>query len=227
MLNDTDIASDDEKHIYARIPKQDTSFTSDDTSLDKTETYSNIKTPMSTTPHESATALNVQTHSRPTTHCSQIIPFYDTSSFKDEIYFQGFFLPDDYSLDLKTLQQQQSQDPVLQTVYSWSTRNEKPEFLTPLITGTPFLHAYYKRFSQLFIEDSANLISLYTTHTNSTTTNHTSSPNIVRDTIRICLPFRMFRTVFNKLHEHSHTGMKITYNTFSQFYHIPYPEKCL
>ena len=34
----------------------------------------------------------------------------------------------------------------------------------------------------------------------------------------------MFRTVFNKLHEHSHTGIKITYNTFSQSF-FPYLEK--
>ena len=64
-------------------------------------------------------------------------------------------------------------------------------------------------------------------NTNSPATNHTSSPNIIRDTIRICLPFRMFRTVFNKLHEHSHTGINITFNTFSQYYCIPYLEKWL
>ena len=49
----------------------------------------------------------------------------------------------------------------------------------------------------------------------------------VQDTIRICLPFRLFKTVFNKLHEHSHTGMKITYNTFKQYYYIPFLEKWL
>ena len=149
-----------------------------------------------------------------------ILPFSNIKSF-----FQGFFLPDDYSLDLKTLQQQQSKDPVLRTVNSWLTRNEKPELLTTLITGTPFLHAYYKRFSQLYIENSAHLHSLYTTNKNSPATNQTASRNIIRDTIRICLPFRMFRTVFDKLHEHSLTGIKITYNTFSQYYYIPYLEK--
>ena len=86
------------------------------------------------------------------------------SFFKYKNYFQGFFLPDDYSLDIKTLQQQQSQDPVLRTVYSWLLNNEKPEFVTPLITGTPFLHVYYKRFSQLFIDESTNPISLYITN---------------------------------------------------------------
>ena len=82
-----------------------------------------------------------------------------------------------------------------------------PLFLTPLITGTPFLHAYYKKNSQPFIEDFTNLISLYTTTTNSPATNLTYSPNIVHENIRICLPFRMLRTVFNKL-EHFHTGIK-------------------
>ena len=96
------------------------------------------------------------------THCPQIILFYDTSFFKYKNYFQGIFVHDDYSLDIKTLQQQQSQDPVLRTVYSWIIHNDKPESLTPLlyITGTPFLHACYKRFSLLFIDDSTNLISL-------------------------------------------------------------------
>ena len=37
----------------------------------------------------------------------------------------------------------------------------------------------------------------------------------------------MFKTVFYKLHEHSHTGIKITYNTFSQYYYIPFLEKWL
>ena len=147
LLNDTDITSDDEEHIYTRIPKQDSSSMTDKTLHD--ETYSTMKKSPSTTPQESTSAINVQTHSRPATYCSQKIPFYDTSFFKYKTYFQGFFLPDNYTLDLKTLQQQQSQDPVLRTVYYWLTRNEKPEFLTPLITGTPFSHAYYKIFSQL------------------------------------------------------------------------------
>ena len=97
------------------------------------------------TPHKNLfLAINVQTNLPSLTHCPQIIPFYDTSFFKykNVSYVQGFFLPDDYSLDITTLQQQQSQDPVLRTVYSRIVKNGKPETLTPLITGTPFLHAY-------------------------------------------------------------------------------------
>ena len=127
--------------------------------------------------------------------------------------FKVFFLPDDYSLDITTLQQQQSQDPVLRTVYSWIINNENSETLTTLITGTPFLHAYYKRFSQHFIDDSTNLISLYVK--SPTVLNQPSTPDFVHAIIRICLPFRLFKTVFNKLHEHSHTGIKITYNTLN------------
>ena len=37
----------------------------------------------------------------------------------------------------------------------------------------------------------------------------------------------MFQTVFDKLHDHSHIGIKITYNTFSQYYYIPYLERWL
>ena len=139
--------------------------------------------------------------------------------------FQGFFLPDDFSLDITTLQQQQSQDPVLRTVYSWIIHNKKPESLTPLITGTPFLHAYDKRFSQLFLDDSTNLISLYIT--SPTGLHKSSTPDLIQATIRICLPFRLFKTVFNKLHEHSRTGIKFTFITFSQYYYIPFLEKLL
>ena len=222
LLNDTDIISDDENHIYTRIPKSDSSF-STDTTLH--ENYSPLKKPPSNTPQESTSAINVQTNSSSLTHSSQIIPFYDTSFFKYKNYFQGFFLPDDYSLDMKTLQRQQSQDPFLRTVYSSIINKEKPESLTPLITGTPFLHAYYKRFSQLFIDESTNLISLY--NTSPTVINQPSSPDFVHATIRICLPVQMFKTVFIKLHEHSHTGIKITYNTFSQYHYILFLEKWL
>ena len=223
LLNDTDITSDDDDHIYTRIPKYDSSF-STDTTL-QPELYFTLKQSTSNTPQECNSAMNVQTNSPSLTNCSQIITFYDTSFFRDKNYFQGFFIPDDYSLDIKTLQQQQSQDPVLRTVYSWIIHNDKPESLTPLITGTPFLHAYYKRLSQLFRDDSTNLISLYITSPN--VTNTSSTPDFVRATFRRCLHFRMFKTIFNKLHEHSHTGIKITYNTFSQYYYIPFLEKWL
>ena len=112
------------------------------------------------------------------------------------MYFQGFFLPDDYSLDLETLQVQQSQDPVFRTVHSWISRNAKPEFLTPLITGNLFLHAYYKRFKQIFIDTTNNPVSLYITNPLPPETHPISIPNLLHSTIRICLPFRMFQIVF-------------------------------
>ena len=222
LLNDTDITKDDEDHIYTRIPKYDSSFSTDPT-LQKN--YSTLEKSPSNTSQETTSAIIVQTNSPSLTHYSQVIPFYDTSFFKHKNYFQGFFLPDDYSLDIKTLQQQQSQDPVLRTVYFWIINNEKPESLTPLISGIPFLHAYYKRFSQLLIDDSTNLISVYIT--SPTVLYQPSIPDFVHATIRICLPFRMFKTVFNKLHEHSLTGIKITNNIFSQYYYIPFLEKWL
>ena len=106
LLNDTDVTSDDEDHIYTRIPKSDSSF-SQDTTL-QTENYSTLKQPSYNTSQKSISAINVQPNLPSLTHCQQFIPFYDTSFFKYKNYFQGFFLPDDYSLDIKTLQQQQS-----------------------------------------------------------------------------------------------------------------------
>ena len=148
MLNDTDITSEDEDHIYTRIPKYDSSFLHDTTL--QTENYSTPNKLTQNTSRKSVSGINVQPNLPSLTQCPQIIHFYDTSFFKYKNYFQGFFLPDDYSLDITTLQQQQSQDPVLRTVYSWLIKNEKPETLTPLITGTLFLHAYYKRFLGFF-----------------------------------------------------------------------------
>ena len=107
------------------------------------------------------------------------------------------------------------------------SRNEKLEFLTPLITGYLFLHAHFKRFSYFFIADTTNLISLYTTNPLPPETYHISIPKIIHNTIIICLPFRMFQSIFNKLHEHFHTGIRITNNTFSQYYCSPYREKWL
>ena len=98
------------------------------------------------------------------THTSQVIPFFDPFFLKYTNYFQGFVLADDFSLDLHTLQHQQTQDPVLKNVYYWIRHNTKPNSLTSLTHGTHFLHAYYKDFAQLFIDDGTNLISLYTKH---------------------------------------------------------------
>ena len=189
LLNVTDVTSDDEDHIYTRIPKSDSSFLHDTTL--QTENYSTLNILTRKTSQKSVPAVNVQPNLPSLTHCPQIIPFYDTSFFKYKNYFQGFFLPDDYSLDITTLQQQQSQDQILRTVYFWIVKSEKPETLTPLITGTPFLHAYYKRFSDLFIDDSTNPIRLYNKHP--TTLNQSFTPDFVRATIRICLPFRLFK----------------------------------
>ena len=192
LLNDTDVTSDDEDHIYTRISKHNPSFSPDET-LHEQETFSTITKSKHTIKPKSSpeitSAIDVQTNSPSMTHSSQLVPFYDPSFFKYKMYFQGFFLPDDYSLDLKTLQRQQSQDPVLRTVLSWISRNEKPQFLTLLITGNLLLHAYYKRFKQLFIDTTTNLISLYITNPLPPETHPISIPNLLHSTIRICLPF--------------------------------------
>ena len=53
--NDTDITSDDENHIYTRIPKYDSSFSN--TTLQ--ENYSTLKKSPSTTSQESTSAIIV------------------------------------------------------------------------------------------------------------------------------------------------------------------------
>ena len=125
-------------------------------------------------------------------------------------------MPDDFSLNLHTYQHQPAQDPVLKTLYHWIRHNVKPEYRTPLIHGSPFLHAYYKVFSQLFIDVGTNLISLYTKNKPFSDTQSSTTIPLVYSDIRICLPFRLFKTAFTKIHAHCHAGKKITYNTFSR-----------
>ena len=52
-------------------------------------------------------AIDIQTNSQ---------PIHDICFFKYKTFFQRFFNSDDYSVDLKTLQQQHFQDRVLRTV---------------------------------------------------------------------------------------------------------------
>ena len=62
------------------------------------ENCSRITTPKTDTP--STNAIETQHPFKLSTHCSQIIQFYDPSFFKYKICFQGFYLSDDYSLEI-------------------------------------------------------------------------------------------------------------------------------
>ena len=88
LLNDTDVTSDDEDHIYTRIPKSDSSFLHDTTL--QTENYSTLKQLTPNTTQKSVSGINVQPNLPSLTRSPQIIPFYDTSFFKYKNYFQGF-----------------------------------------------------------------------------------------------------------------------------------------
>ena len=74
LLNDTDVTSDDEDHIYTRIPESDSSFLQDTTL--QTENYSTLKQPTHNTSQKSVSAINVQPNLPSLTHCQQIIPSY-------------------------------------------------------------------------------------------------------------------------------------------------------
>ena len=68
LLNDTDITSDYEEHLYSRIPKQNSIITTDTTLQDTTlkeETFSTVTKPKSTTSQELHSAIDVRTNSQP------------------------------------------------------------------------------------------------------------------------------------------------------------------
>ena len=83
------------------------------------------------------------------------------------------------------------QGPVLKTVYHWIRHNAKPEYPTPLIHGSVFLHTYYKIFSQLFIDVDTNLISLYTKNKSFSDTQSNTTSLLVYSNVKNCLPFRL------------------------------------
>ena len=88
LLNDTDVTSDDEDHIYTRIPKSDSLFLHDTTL--QTENYSTLNQSTRTTSQKPVSAINVQPTLPSLTHCQQIIPFYDTPFFKYKTIFKVF-----------------------------------------------------------------------------------------------------------------------------------------
>ena len=108
LLNDTAVTSDDDDHVYTRIPKSDTFSSNNQTN----ETY---QTPTLPSSNSSSSITNTESTSLLTsvidttepiklsTHTSQVISFYDPSFFKYENDFQGFFLSDDFSRDQHTL----------------------------------------------------------------------------------------------------------------------------
>ena len=199
--------------MYSRITKHDSTFSNDNTIHE--ETFSTINKP-NPLQHQNPPLqyTNKQTlsllHTAHKSYPFMIHPFSRTN-----LVSKAFSFPKNIPLTLEPFNKQQSQDPLLRKIYSWLTHNEKPVFLTPLIIGTPFLHANYKRFSQHFIDDSTNRISLYTKITFNSETHPNPLPNTMHNIIRICHPFRMFKTVFNKLHEYSHTDINVTYYTLS------------
>ena len=80
--------SDDEDHIYTRIPKSDSSFLHDTTL--QTENYSTLYKLTRNTSQKSVSAKNVQPNLPSLTHCPQIIPFYDTSFSSTKTIFKVF-----------------------------------------------------------------------------------------------------------------------------------------
>ena len=90
LLNDTDVTSDDEDHIYTRISKHNPSFSPDET-LHEQETFSTITKSKHTIKPKSSpeitSGIDVQTNYPSMTHSSQFVPFYDPSFFKYKMYF--------------------------------------------------------------------------------------------------------------------------------------------
>ena len=56
---------------------------------------------------------------------------------KTRTTFKVFYPPDSYYLDFQIIKKQQSQGPLVKTLYQWHNHNAKPENIAPSIAGTP------------------------------------------------------------------------------------------
>ena len=121
-----------------------------------------------------------------------------------------------YSKPIETIKSQKKQDPVLQEIYHWLEKNERPFQIDPTIASDSFLSVYYKLFNQLYINHDTKIIHIDYPNI------HNSNPN-QRD--KICSSFKLFHAAFNKLHAHGHCGIKLSIEAFNQFYFIPYLNK--
>ena len=65
----------------------------------------------------------------------------------------------------------------------------------------------------MYINHETKIIHIYNPNI------HDSNPN---QNDKICLQFKLFHAVFNKLHAHGHSGIKISTKAFNQFYFIPF-----
>ena len=149
-------------------------------------------------------------------YCNQQVPFFDQSFFKNKRYFHYFFLPEDTQITIETIKSQQKQDHVLQKVNRWLKTNERPFQIDPTIASNSYLSIYYKLFNQLYINHDTKIIHIDYPNVHDSNTNQKDE---------ICLPFKLFHAAFNKLHEHGHSGIKISIKALNQFYFLPYLNK--
>ena len=166
-----------------------------------------------TTLKEQTLALQYPTKSD---YCNHQVPFFDPSFFKYKKYFHYFFLPEDTSKTIETIESQQKHDPVLQKVYHWLQSNERPLQIDPTIASNSFLSVYYKLFHQLYINHETKIIHIYYSNIHDSNSNQKD---------KICLPFKHFHAAFNKLHAHGHSGIKNSIKAFNQVYFIPFLNK--
>ena len=147
-------------------------------------------------------------------YCNQQVPFFDPSFFQIQKILSLFLLTRRYSNNNWNYKiSNKKQDPVLQKVYHWLKIIERPLQIDPTIASNSFLSVYYKLFNQLYINHDTKIIHIDYPNI------HDSNPN-QKD--KICLPFKLFLTAFNKFHAHGHSGIKISIKAFNQFHFLPY-----
>ena len=105
---------------------------------------------------------------------------------------------------------------MLQKVYQWLQSNERPSQIDPTIASNSFISVYNKLFHQLYINHETKIIHIYYPNIHDSNSNQND---------KICLPFKLFHTVFIKLHANGHSGIKFSIKAFNQFYFIPFLKK--
>ena len=111
----------------------------------------------------------------------------------------------------------QKRGPVLKTVYKWIFENLPPVVKTPVIIASLLLENY-RIFPNLYIDENAKV-----TFTEAQLLKKKdklpqyADDNLSSQNSRLCLTLTLFFSVFDAVHEHSHSGSQFAQYILNQY----------
>ena len=117
----------------------------------------------------------------------------DTSDFIQKLKD----LAHEADLDLKTLLEEQLNDPVLQVIRKWIKTSDTRPQKTPDHNQSKALLSHYTKFEQLFIEHDTNILCY-----------REPIQDTCKTEIKICVPLSLLLPLFSQAHAHSRRNIQ-------------------